>query len=127
MIIIDTKHMDINPPAELENIIFTRIREEARRSARMRFIGTTLLSLGSFISLIPSFMYFMQNIRTSGFYDYLSLFFSDTATLASYWKEFSLSLAESLPFFALTLCLALAGICIWSASRATRDARLLAA
>lgn len=116
---------DINPPPGLEQIIFTKIYERQKRSALIRFVGTGVLSLGSLATLVPSVVSLASAVHSSGFYEYLSLIVSDNAYLLTYWKEFSLSLAESLPFFALSLSLALLGIFIWSLSRAAKNIQLL--
>jgi hypothetical protein len=52
-------------------------------------------------------MNMFAEFQTSGFWNYFALFFSDTALMSVYWKEFVLSLAESLPVFQLMLTLAL--------------------
>ncbi len=61
----------------------------------------------------------------TGFDQYLSLAFSDSSVLITYWKELSLSLVESLPLMAVMLVLGALGLFIWSSAKAFQDAETL--
>lgn len=85
------------PPGELVLRILARVEVEKRRVARMRLAIFGFLSIGSTVALVPIARYGGEEFARSGFIEYFSLLFSDTATVLPYWKEFALSLAESLP------------------------------
>ena len=57
-----------------------------------------VLSLGGFVFM--SF-YLKEQFALSGFFEYVSLAFSDSGAVALYWKEYLLSLADSVPIASL--------------------------
>ena len=61
-----------------------------------------VLSLGWLIVAVKELA---KAFTQSGFYEYLSLAFSDGGAVVSYWKEFALTLADSLPVTSIILCL----------------------
>lgn len=113
------------PPKDLGAKIIVRIDKEKRRNAISRFLYTGTIMFASLLSIIPSMIYLGKSLQISGFAQYFSLFFSDLSQVALYWKEFSFSLAESLPFISLALFLALLGTFIWSFSITARNAKLV--
>jgi hypothetical protein len=72
-----------------------------------------LISCASFAGVIGSVIFALKALSSSGIYDYVSLLFSDIETL-SYLKEFTLSIAESLPFLELAFVFAIVAVFIWS-------------
>jgi hypothetical protein len=59
----------------------------------------------SFIGLIPALKILSNDFTQSGFYEYLSLIFSSSGSIITYWKDFLLLLAESLPVISIiSLC-----------------------
>ena len=95
----------LEPPEALLAKILIRIAREQRRSARIRvaFVGSAALLSGAL--LVPAFQYAAQEWYESGFYQYLSLLFSDGGAALASWQEFSQSLAESLPVSGITFVL----------------------
>lgn len=83
-------------PAGLQAAILSRIEMEAVKRARVRFFAMSFVSVAALISIIPAYRYASGEMVNSGFSDYFTVFFSSTETLA-HWREFSLSLLESLP------------------------------
>jgi len=57
----------------------------------------------------------------SGFYEYLALMFSSNGEITSYWKELTLSMAESLPVMAIIYTLFLIFILFLSAKYVTKQ------
>ena len=96
---------DSQAPAGLEEKICARIAQAERRQARTRFVVYTSLTALFCAALFPVIRYAAGEFARSGFYEYLSLAFSDSGTVLTSWKEFALSLAESLPVLAVTLTL----------------------
>ena len=115
----------IDPPLNLEDVIFKRIIKERRKSALVRFTllgGTSLVSL---LGLVKAGTLLWQSFIQTGFYEYTTLIFSDGSALASYWKEFAFSLIESLPLISLISLLSITAIFIWSSTKALKDARVI--
>ena len=76
---------------------------EARQSKSLKikslsygFLG--ILSLGGFVFMSVSIV---KQFSSSGFFEYVSLVFSDGNLISVYWKEYLLSLADSLPVASL--------------------------
>jgi hypothetical protein len=90
-----------HPESRLSVDIWHAIQTKQARSLKIQslfygFVG--VLSLGGFVLL--SF-YIKQQFSSSGFFQYASLIFSDGNLFATYWKEYLLSLADSLPVASL--------------------------
>jgi hypothetical protein len=113
----------IEPPVGLYAAIMTRIDIAKRRSAQMRSGVCAAIALLSAAALVPVVEYTLNQLYTSGFYDYLSLMLSDNGSVVTYWREFGLSLLESLPSIALLLLLPIMVALIWSLVRLVKNAR----
>jgi hypothetical protein len=105
--------IELEPPEGLYEKILKRIQFESRRLAKIKFVLFGSSAIISLAGVFFSFQYILQEMSQSGFYNYLSLVFSDTGVVTTYWKEFSLLLAESAPvmgiIFFLGAVLALLG------------------
>lgn len=88
----------------IKNIKYCIARKE--RVACFRRLSILCIT---FIAVILGGFYGVRELREevieSGFLQFVSLAFSDTAALSIYWKEFSLSLVESLPVFGIAITL----------------------
>ena len=85
------------PKANLSLNIWQAIMRRSQRIAYIKLTVLSLVGLASLISLIPVFRALIADFSQSGFYEYLSLAFSNGESLITYWKEFISLLAESLP------------------------------
>ena len=119
-----TLFSEVEPPEELFKAVLSRIALARRRAARLRLaaLGSGLLISGTLV--VSSIGYAINEFYASGFYEYLSLFFSDRSIVFAHWKEISLSLAEALPSIAILMCMAFSVVFIWSLRHAVRNARL---
>ena len=111
------------PSPVLFNSIRARISAAERSLARRRFF---LTACGAFISgvlMVPALQHLSAEFATSGFYQYMSLLFSDSAILMSNWKTFTWSIAESLPALGLSLVLASAAAFFWSLGGMAKNAK----
>lgn len=89
-------------PPELGSAIFARIETEKVRIARRRFIIVSVLAVVALVSCVPAYKYAGATIASSGFSDYLSALFS-SAQAMSHWKEFAMSLLDSLPVLGVSI------------------------
>lgn len=103
------KLLQVNLPPGLEKRVLARIKIEERK--RFFVWGSSLAASGIFLVWASAFL--MESVKQSGFYQYLSIAFSDFAAL-KYWKELSFSLTESLPIFGLMAVLGSAAFFVWS-------------
>ncbi len=80
------------------------------------YLSLSILSLFGSVFSIKSLI--IQSTRL-GFFEYLSLAFSDSGIIAKYWKEYTLSLVDSLPVATLAISLFLLFILFISVKRAS--------
>jgi hypothetical protein len=112
-----------NPPEALCGIILQRLHLLERRALRVRLFLLSALSIISLGGMITSFFSLGRTIAQSGFSEYLYLVFSDYTILATYWKEISLSLLETLPVLSLASALVVIGLFIWSSTKTVSNVR----
>ncbi|HRY63002.1 MAG TPA: hypothetical protein P5267_00110 [Patescibacteria group bacterium] len=102
------KHLKpVEPSAGLLSVVMTRLEAEERRAiarSRRRLFFASLFLLASLGALIPVFRVAYTDLAASGFFQYLSLLFSDFSIIASSWQSYAFSLLETLPVLSLTLC-----------------------
>jgi len=110
------------PARDLPGKILARIHTAKRRSARIHFFALSALSTVSFVALFPAFRFTMEEFSRTGFYEFFSLAFSDTATILPLWKTFVLSLAETLPVLALAIFFSVLFILLESLRSAVKNA-----
>jgi hypothetical protein len=113
----------VEPPQGLYAAIMARIEAAARRSAKIRAGLFGLVVVASGAALVPVMQYTASQFYASGFYDYLSLILSDHSLVLTYWREFGLSLIESLPSIAILLMLPISAALLWSLVRLVKNAR----
>ncbi|MEI6553682.1 MAG: hypothetical protein WCO09_03875 [bacterium] len=118
---LDTK--DLAMPTNLVKNIILRVDKKAHNGARLKAFGLGLVSISSFLVSIPIISQIITSFTQSGFYNYLSIVFSDSDVAIIYWKEILMSLTDSLPTVAITGLLAVAIIFVWSTLKATSFAK----
>jgi hypothetical protein len=116
--------LEIDPPQGLFSAIVGRIMTVRRRVARLRLAVLCVVVAASGTVLVPIAGYITEEFRVSGFYDYMSLVFSDYSVAFHHWQEISLSVTESFPSIATLLTLAVSVAFAWSIREAIRNARL---
>ena len=87
------------PPDGLLDTVMKRIERERRRAFRVRVALMGFLSVAAALALLPAWNFLAREALETGFAQFISLAFSDFAAVALYWKEFALSLLESLPAY----------------------------
>jgi hypothetical protein len=107
--------------SDLADNIWQNITIQDKRMARMKLWAFSLTGLFSFVGLFPAIKSLLSDLSQSGFYEYLSLAFSSSGSIMSYWREFALSLAESLPTMSIILSFSLILIFLFSLKYATKQ------
>jgi len=92
-----------------------------QRSRHIKLSGYMILATVSFVAIIPATISLGHQLAQSGFGQYASLAISDSGALAGYWKQFAVTLAESIPGISLAFVLAAILISGWSARNALRQ------
>lgn len=116
---------EVNLPEGLTHTVLRRIEAERRRVARLRFIGMGAVAGLSVIAMVPTAQYTIGEFYQSGFYQYSSLFLSDGGSILSYWREFTLTLAESAPLLGITIFLTLVFVLLSSLQSAFNNRRFI--
>lgn len=118
-----------HPELTLTDDIWHAIVAREERKAHLQVLSNMLVGVVSFVCLFPAVITMLRQFAESGFSEYLSLGFSDGASIISYWKEFVLTLADALPATSLLLSLSLVAIMLICIRRAAKFIRspLLAA
>ena len=111
------------PSEKLRANILARIDFEKRRSSRIRLAVLGTVVAASFGAVIPSFQYAWRAFFQSGFYEYLSLLFSDSGAVLASWKTFILSLAETIPLAEMTIFLIAVFVFLFSARLAIKSVK----
>ncbi|MES2203332.1 MAG: hypothetical protein V4474_03370 [Patescibacteria group bacterium] len=113
-------------PEGLYERVLARVAHARQRAARVQFSLLAAVSCLLTLLFVPALQYAAQELYASGFYEYISLAFSD-GSLVLGSREFVLSLVESLPSLAVLLVVAIAvplGWSLWRAARAGKSAFL---
>ena len=100
--IVGAKSLDF-----LQTRILARIDQEQAKKVTIGNIISRTVGAVSLVAIFPLVINIFAQLQNSGFFSYLSLVFTDTGTVATYWKELSLSLVESAPLAGITLILML--------------------
>jgi hypothetical protein len=112
-------------PVGLEERILLRIKTEERHFSRVKsltFGVSTVTSLGIFLW---TFVFLTESLKESGFWQYISLLFSENGTILIYWRELFYSLAESLPIIGLIIVLMSTGFFIWSLTNLYKNGKYI--
>lgn len=91
----------------LSNNIWSVVTTRNKRITRIKLWAFSFIGFASLAGLIPAWRVLSNDLTQSGLYDYLSLVFSNNGSVLSYWKELTLSIAESLPTMSIVLSLSL--------------------
>ncbi len=117
-----------NPPKDLLDRIFFRINKEQRkRVLRARIVSFGSISIIAAVVLVFSLGELQKEIAQSGFTNFISILFSDWGVISVYWKEFAISILESMPIFGMAAFLGSIFLFLASLKIFTRDIRAISA
>jgi len=92
---------DVGACSDLEQKVLMRLAK-IEKTRRLAFLSMSVLGLLMSIGAsVPAVHYLSTAMSNSSFVFYAKLLISDTGVVASLWKEFALSIAESLPVMEL--------------------------
>ena len=104
----------IEPSENLRNSIINKIKIEETKNVAYRIAFSFAVSLTSISIGVISIINIIKDAYQSGLSEYLSLLFSDSALIVSYWQTYSMSVVESLPIIQISIVVASVGLFIWS-------------
>ena len=106
------------PESRLSENIVNAILYKNAKITKVKTFGYLCLSILSLFGSIFSIKNLIEQSIKLGFFNYFSLAFSDSGIVAKYWKEYTLSLVDSLPIMSLIFSLFLIFILFISIRRA---------
>lgn len=96
-----------HPECRLSDDVCRAILAKRSKINRRNTFGYVLLGVLSLSGSVFSIKDLITESSRLGFYKYLSLIFSDSSVIATYWKEYILTLIDSLPVMSLVFSFAL--------------------
>jgi len=100
------KFENVRPPEKLYFSIVERVQAEQLARAKRRFVFFLITAIASLVALVPALQALISDYYRSGFYQYLSVIFSDSNLALTYWKDFLLLLTDAFPVTATGILLA---------------------
>jgi hypothetical protein len=97
------KKASFRPESRLSGDIWSLIESKNTQIIKWKTFGYLSLVILSLSGSVLSIKSLIEELSNLGFYDYLSLAFSDSGVIATYWKEYTLSLVDSLPVASLII------------------------
>jgi hypothetical protein len=94
-----------DPPERVYENIMTRIQREKYQCLRIKSVVSGVFAFFSFVGIFFSLGLLIDGFYQTGILQYFSLVFSDSGNIFVFWKEFSLLVVETLPFFEIILLL----------------------
>jgi hypothetical protein len=113
------KQASYQPDSRLSGDVWSLIESKNTQIAKLKTLGYMSLSVLSLSGSVLSIKSLIEQATKLGFFDYFSLAFSDSGVMATYWKEYTLSLADSLPMASLALSIFLLLILVISIRNAS--------
>ena len=102
-----------------------RIHREERVLVWRKVVLFSATLIASVIGLIPAFKMVSADFAQSGFFNFLSLIFSDFSAVAAYWRSFSLMLMETLPAISVAIFLAVLLTFLQSVRSLTKNVKII--
>ena len=115
------KNASYHPESRLSGDILSTILTKSTQITKWKRFGYLSLSILSLSGSVLSIKVLIEQAGRLGFFRYLSLAFSDSGVIALYWKEYVLSLADSLPIASLGVSLFLLFVLFVSIQRASHQ------
>ena len=106
----------VEPSKNLKISILNKIKLEEMKMAIYKKVFSSVASLASVSLAIIFIIDIIKDAYQSGLSEYLSLLFSDGASLISYWQSYAMSIIESLPILQITIVFASIWVFAWSLS-----------
>lgn len=109
------------PPTGLDGRIMHRIRRYERRVLVAKTAAFGALFTASAAGVVFAYFNLMSSAAQSGFFDFVSLFFSDFGAAMANFQDFAFSILESFPVFSAAFLVAGVIAVIWSAAHLIDD------
>jgi len=106
---------EIEPPAGLLGKVILAIkREEQLKKTRKLFFSFLLLLIFSLITVPYSWIFFVNQVKTSGILYFISTGINNLEIFFNFWQDFVFIIFESLPILGLITFLLSLGLCLFT-------------
>lgn len=95
------KNAQYEPADSFSVQIWHNIQSKQANKSRDKFYLYTAIGVISFSGFVAMSLSIKGQFESSGFFEYVSLIFSDGSLVIAYWKEYLMSLANSVPIASL--------------------------
>jgi hypothetical protein len=95
------------PKENLSSKVWLGVVQHIEHKAKIKFWTFSFFSLASLTGSVFAFRTLSQEFSNSDFSQYFSLVFSNSGIIIKYWKEFILTLTDSVPIVSMVFLLAL--------------------
>ena len=113
------------PSDELAEKILGKIKQAQKRKAKIRLAVFAVVSVLSVVALVPAGYWLWQDVSQSGFFQFVSLLFSDFGMVLAYWHNFVLAVLESLPVLSLIVFSGVAVLLLESIRSLSRNIKII--
>jgi len=104
----------LEPSQKMVSRINANIEHHVIIRSRAKALAYGLLTMTTLLIFIPVFQYTNTQAISAGFYEYVSLFSSDSLYMIQNWKITTLSILESLPMLGTILMLGIILVSIYA-------------
>lgn len=111
------------PEGLLDKIMDGISRQQRSFISKLKLAIFSLGLVGSLTALFPVFKMVQSSMAETGFFQFVSLMFTDSQYVVSYWQNFTMSLLQSLPVINLAIFLAVIFIFLESLKFFVRNLR----
>ncbi len=115
----------LEPSVGLRDRIDFRIEQARSIQAKRNAVSYGVLTTIAIVALVPVIKYLTIQATSSGLYNYLSLFVSDSSYMFDNWKIATLSITESIPIIGVALTLGTLLISLYSLKKSLAYIRIL--
>ena len=115
---------EIEPSSKLKSSILQNIKKEEIKISIYKIFFGSIASISSIALAVIAIINISKDFYQSGLYEYLSLLFSDGASLISNWQSYAMSIVESLPILTITVMFASVWIFMISMNAIMKNSRV---
>ena len=105
---------NLSPRQDLEADIIRVVYAQNARRIIVRFWASVVVGVASIAGLVPAVANMSAKLTQSGFYEYLTLAFSNGGIISKYGSDLAIALGESIPGVSITVFLIVVVVFLWS-------------
>ncbi|MDE2031352.1 MAG: hypothetical protein KGI58_03805 [Patescibacteria group bacterium] len=113
----------LKPRPNLESDILHKIYIRNSRKIAFKFWASVFVGISSIVGLFPVSSNLSSQFKQSGFYDYVSLIFSNGAAFSKYSHDLIMAIGESIPGVSVIIFLLVVLVLLWSLRNIFRQSR----